>query len=73
MKNENPKKQRNKYLILTGVAFQMGITIYLMVYLGKRLDLHYQNTNKFYTIIFTLLGVSISLYAMNKQVQKINN
>lgn len=73
MKNTNPKKQRNKFLALTGIAFQMGITIYLMVKLGKWLDLQYQRDYKLFTMIFTIVGVAVSLYAMNKQVQRINN
>lgn len=73
MKNKNPKKQPNKFLALIGIAFQMGATIYLMAYLGKWLDVKYPKDFKLFTMIFTILGVLISLYAINKQLQKINN
>ena len=73
MEKENPKKQRNKYLALTGIGFQMGITIWLFSYLGKWLDAKYPHQTKIYTLIFVVLGVVISLYAINKQMQRINN
>ena len=74
MKDQKPpKKQLNKYLRLTGIGLQMGITIYLASYLGKWLDVKYPNENNLYTIILTLLGVVISFYSLLKQVKKINN
>ena len=74
MENQKqPKKQLNKYLRLTGIGLQMGITIYLASYLGKWLDVKYPNENNLYTIILTLLGVAISFYSLLKQVKKINN
>jgi len=69
---EKPKKQLNKYLALTGIAFQMGATIYLFTYLGKWLDGKYPHHIKVYTLILSILGVVISLYAINKQLQNIN-
>ncbi len=73
MEKENPKKQRSKFLQLTGIAFQMGATIYLMVYLGKWLDTKYPQNFKLFTMVFTIIGVLISLYSVNKQLQKLNN
>ncbi len=67
-----PKKPLNKYLVLTGISFQMGITIYLFIYFGKKLDLNYSNGGKLFTIIFTLLGLAISLYNLLRQLNKIN-
>ncbi|WP_142786563.1 AtpZ/AtpI family protein [Changchengzhania lutea] len=55
-----------------GVAIQMGVTIYLFVLLGKWLDVKFNAGEKLYTIITTLLGVAISLYAVIKQVNRIN-
>ncbi len=74
MENQKPpKKQLNKYLRLTGIGLQMGITIYLASYLGKWLDVKYPNENNLYTIILTMLGVVISFYSLLKQVKKLNN
>lgn len=70
-KNKNPGKQLKNVAALMGIAFQMGITIYLFVLLGKFLDTKFNNGDKLYIIIMTLLGVAISLYAVIKQVNRI--
>lgn len=51
----------------------MGVTIYLFVLFGKWLDGKFNNGDKLYIIIMTLLGVAVSLYAVLKQVNRINN
>ena len=73
MDNPNKKKQLNKYLQLTGVAFQMGITIYLGAYFGKKLDVYFQTSNKTYTIILTLVALLISIWSVLAQLKNINN
>ncbi len=70
---ENPKEQPNRFLALMGIAFQMGITIYLFVMLGKWLDNKFPKDFKLFTMLFTIVGVAISLYSINKQLQKLNN
>ena len=49
----------------------MGITIYLFVRLGRWLDTEYNNGEKLYIIITTLLGIVISFYVILKQVNRI--
>ena len=73
MEQPNKKKQLNKYLQLTGIAFQMGITIYLGAYFGKKLDAHYQNSSKLFTIILTLASLAIAIYSVLAQLKKIND
>ncbi|RLD82369.1 MAG: hypothetical protein DRJ07_08220 [Bacteroidetes bacterium] len=73
MENKKPKKQLNKYIRLTGIGLQMGITIYLASYLGKWLDVKYPNDNNLYTIVLTLIGVGLSFYSLLKQVKNIQN
>lgn len=73
MTKPQKKKQLNKYLQLTGVAFQMGITIYLGAYFGKWLDSHFQTSNKIFTIIGTLLAMIISIWSVLIQLKKIND
>ena len=51
----------------------MGITIYLSIKLGKWLDLKYPKDFKLYTMIGTIFGVAVSLYLINKKLQKLNN
>ena len=67
------KKPLKTALVLTGVAFQMGATIYLFVMLGKWLDNTYNNGARAYVIVATLMGVGISLYLTVKQLNRINS
>lgn len=66
-----PKKQLKNVAVLSGIAVQMGVTIYLFVILGKWMDSKFNNGDKLFIIIMTLLGVAISLYAVIKQVNRI--
>lgn len=71
-KQPQEKKQPNKFILLTGIGLQMGITIYLAVYVGKKLDEQYPSEKNWYTIIFTLLGVGVALTSLIIQVNRIN-
>lgn len=70
-KQKKPKGPLKNAAILMGIGLQMGVTIYLFVLLGKWLDVNYNNGEKLYIIIMTLLGVAVSLYAVLKQVNRI--
>ncbi|UKM65615.1 AtpZ/AtpI family protein [Flavobacteriaceae bacterium GSB9] len=70
--NKEQKNQLKQIAALTGIAIQMGITIYLFVLLGKWLDSKVNESSKTFLIIFTLLGVGISLYAVLRQIKKLN-
>lgn len=72
MAKKQKKNQLHKYLALTGIAFQMGITIYLGAYFGKKLDAHFETTKTF-TLILTLLALLISLWSVLAQLKKIND
>ncbi len=67
------KNQRNKYLRFSGIAIQMGVTIYLGSLLGKWLDSNYSNSNQLYTKICTLVAVFIAMYSIIKQVTRLTN
>lgn len=72
--NKPPKKnQLHKYIQLTGIAFQMGITIYLGAYFGKKADSYFQNSNRIFLIIGTLLALIISIWSVLLQLKKIND
>ncbi|MCF6224465.1 MAG: AtpZ/AtpI family protein [Flavobacteriaceae bacterium] len=73
MNNKKPKKPLNKFIRLTGIGLQMGITIYLASYLGKWLDLRYPNEKNIYNIILTLSGVVLSFYSLFVQIKKLDN
>ena len=72
MVQKKPKKRLNKYIVLTGIGLQMGVTIYLAAALGKWLDAKYTEGNT-YTIILTLLGVVLSFYSLLRQIKNIEN
>jgi len=72
-KSSNKPKQPNNILRLTGIAAQMGVTIFAGAYFGKWLDEKYPSDKKWFTIGFTLLAVAISLFNVLRQVNKINS
>ena len=72
MAAKKPRKQPNKFILLTGAGIQMGVTIYLAVYLGKKLDENYPSEKKWFTMLFTLIGVAVALVSLITQVNKIN-
>lgn len=51
---------------------QMGATIFLFSWFGGWLDDEYGNTKNTNRIIFTLIGVFLSLYYVIKQVNQLN-
>ncbi|MBL57816.1 MAG: hypothetical protein CMP61_11570 [Flavobacteriales bacterium] len=60
------------YARFSAIAFQMGGTIFVGAYFGKWLDGKYPMDKNWFTIIFTLLAVTISLVNLLRQVNKIN-
>jgi len=61
-----------RWAILSGIGIQMGVIIYLFVKAGNWLDFNYNSEGKMYTILFTLLGVAISLFLVLKQTNRLN-
>lgn len=72
MEEKKPKSPLKNWVVLTGMAFQMGVIIALGVLFGLWLDGKFPNGNKAYTIIFSLLGVFVALYSVIKQVNDLN-
>ncbi|MFT4754031.1 MAG: F0F1-type ATP synthase assembly protein I [Salibacteraceae bacterium] len=71
-KKEQPKKQPNTLMTLSGVGAQMGITIWLGAQLGKWLDEKYPSDKNWFTIGLVLFAVGISLYNLIQQVNRLN-
>ena len=71
-KLKNKKKQRNRFLALSSLPFQMGITIYLGAYFGKFLDKKYLTEKPWFTISCVFLAIIISLYSVVQQLNTIN-
>ena len=72
MEHKKPNNQLKQLAVLSGIAIQMGVTIFLFVKLGKWLDASYPYGENLFLIIMTLLGVAISLYVIIKQLDRIN-
>jgi len=71
--NKDSKNQNNiKWLALINIPIQMGIIVFLFVYLGNWLDAKYPNPNTIYVKILTLVGVAIAFYNINRQLKDIN-
>ncbi len=72
MPKKTNKSQLKQYARFSGIAIQMGITIYLGSLLGEWLDNNYPNSNNLYTKICTLAAVFISMYSVIKQVTNLS-
>ncbi|MEB3347717.1 AtpZ/AtpI family protein [Aquimarina gracilis] len=64
--------QLKKYAALSGIAFQMGATIFLCAYAGKKLDAYYELEKQWFTMGLVLFGVTASIYVVIKQLNRIN-
>jgi len=73
-KKQPPKKNKplNQWISLSTIAFQMGATIFIMAWLGKKIDQHFDLEKPWWTIVFVMLGVIVSVYAVLKQLKKLN-
>lgn len=68
MSKDSKKKPLNKYIRFTGIALQMGLTIYLGSLLGEWLDQKYPNDNQLYVKICTLVAVFGAMISVIIQV-----
>ena len=73
MTKKKPKKPLNKYAHLSGIAFQMAVTIFIGAYIGTKLDKKYPNENNIFTLAFSLIFVFAALYMVIKQVKNISD
>jgi F0F1-type ATP synthase assembly protein I len=67
------KRPSNKWMQLISIPAQMGIIIFLFAKIGMYIDENYPNKNNIWFLVFTLLGVALSLYNIIRQVNKINS
>lgn len=63
-------KQRNEILRYSGVATKMGIIIGLSVYAGIKLDQHYSEGGKLWTVSLALVGTIVAVYQVIKDLIK---
>jgi F0F1-type ATP synthase assembly protein I len=72
MSHQSPKRKPNKWLALINIPIQMGVVIFLFSKLGTWLDEKYTNPNNLFVKIFTLIGVALAFYNINRQLKEIN-
>lgn len=64
------ESKTNVYIRYSALGFQMAAIIGVLSWLGNYIDNQQQNNTPIFTIIFSLLGVSSSLYLIIKEVSK---
>jgi hypothetical protein len=66
------KNQFHKFIRFTGIGIQLGVTIYLAAYLGKKLDLYF-GFEKTLTLLLVLFAFVISMYSLLQQLKKMED
>lgn len=72
-KDKDRKSQLKNWAIFSGIAFQMGATIFICAWIGKKLDERYPMEKNWFTIGFVLFGLVASVYVVLKQLKRYNN
>jgi hypothetical protein len=68
--NEDLNKSLKSYAKYSGLAFQMGIIIFLGTWGGYKLDQYFGFESHVLTLILSILSVFIALYTALKDVLK---
>ncbi len=72
-KEEEKKSSLRKWAQLSGIAIQMGGTIFVCAWIGKSLDEKYTTgETNWFTLGFVLFGLLASLYLVIKQLKELN-
>ncbi|MDX1603378.1 MAG: AtpZ/AtpI family protein [Salinimicrobium sediminis] len=72
-KDNNKRSQLKNWAIFSGIAFQMGATIFVCAWIGRKLDERYPMEKNWFTIGFVLFGLVASVYLVLKQLKRYNN
>ena len=71
--SESNKESVKGYSKYSMFAVQMGVTIFLGAYFGKKLDAMYPMEKKWFTMLFVIAAVALSLFNLLRQLNKENN
>lgn len=71
-KKDDKKNQLRNWAIFSGIAFQMGATIFVSAWIGKKLDERYPSGKNWFTMGFVLFGLIASVYVVLKQLKRYN-
>lgn len=72
MSSNKPDNKTRRWLVLLTIPMTMGATIFAFAWFGGWLDAEYGNTKNTNKIIFSLVGVFLSLYYVIRQVNQLN-
>jgi uncharacterized membrane protein YfcA len=72
-KSSKKPKLPNNFARFSGIAIQMGVTIFLGAYAGKWLDQKYPSDKKWFTMGLTIFSVGLALFNILRQLNKIND
>ncbi|MEC7173053.1 MAG: hypothetical protein ACO3MA_04040 [Flavobacteriaceae bacterium] len=61
------KKQPKNWLIFSGLAFQIGIVMYLMIFLGGWIQENWNITSGWPTLVTSTIGLILVLIIIIKQ------
>jgi Putative F0F1-ATPase subunit Ca2+/Mg2+ transporter len=65
---EKPKNSINNYAKYSGLAFQMGLVIFLAAYAGQKLDAYFALATPWCTVVLSLLAIFGVLYSTIQQL-----
>ena len=71
MKKRKPEKRLNKYIRFSGIAFQLGVAMYLAAYFGKKLDAYFSLEKHFFTLGLIIFTLVLSIWSITIQLKKI--
>lgn len=72
-KKEKKKSQLKNWAVFSGIAFQMGATIFLCAWIGRKLDERYPSNKSWFTLGFVLFGLVASIYVVLQQLKRFND
>ena len=61
------KKQPRNWLIFSGLAFQIGTIMYVMIYLGGRIQEKCDISSKWPSLVTSSIGLALVLFIIIKQ------
>ncbi|MEM6723590.1 MAG: AtpZ/AtpI family protein [Bacteroidota bacterium] len=64
------KPSNQRFLKYAGLAFQMGFTIFLGAFAGRKLDNYFELKTPYLTALFALLGVILAIYTLYKDISR---
>ncbi len=70
---QKEKKPLKNWAVLSGIAIQMGATIFVFAWVGQWLDEKYPSNKEWFTILFVLLGVAVAIFTVLRQLKRLND